>query len=171
MAWLKVTMIFLLIGTTVALFAGVVELTVGSEFTVNAWALVVLPELVTVTFRAPLAAFAVTANVAVICVLLTTVVLLTVIPVPLRPIVAPIAKLVPVSVTDMLCPWMALFGLIEVSVGAEALYFPPHPERKMLSRNAIPRRRDHILLTLLSFICALFLVTWCFFPGEFSPVN
>ena len=56
-------------------------------------------------------------NVAVICVALTTVVLLTVIPVPLRPMVAPAMKFVPVRVTGTLCPWTPLFGLIELSVG------------------------------------------------------
>ena len=56
-------------------------------------------------------------NVAVICVALTTVVLLTVIPAPLRAMVAPATKFVPVSVTGTLCPCTPLFGLIEVSVG------------------------------------------------------
>ena len=62
-------------------------------------------------------AFAAMTNVAVICVLLTTVVLLAVIPVPLRPIVAPDAKYAPMSVMETLCPWVALFGLIELRVG------------------------------------------------------
>ena len=56
-------------------------------------------------------------NVAVICVAFTTVVLLTVIPAPLTPIVAPATKLVPVNVTAALCLCIPLFGLIEVSVG------------------------------------------------------
>jgi hypothetical protein len=58
------------------------------------------------------------ANDAVICVLLTTIGLLMVIPVPLRPIVHPAAKFVPVRVTATVCPWVPLLGLIAVSVGA-----------------------------------------------------
>src|ERR1700731_254358 len=56
-------------------------------------------------------------NVPVICVALATVVLLTVIPAPLTPMVAPATKFVPVSVTATPCPCTPLFGLIEVSVG------------------------------------------------------
>jgi len=71
---------------------------------VNVTALVVVPEVVTVTFRAPSAAFAAMVNVAVISVLLTTAVLLAVTSVPLTLTVAPVAKLVPVSVTPKVCP-------------------------------------------------------------------
>src|SRR5579862_4331830 len=86
---LKVAVIFRLMGTAVAPLAGFVELTVGGRrLTVNTCAEVALPELVTMTFWGPSAAFAAIANVAVICVLLTTVVLLTVIPAPLNPTVA-----------------------------------------------------------------------------------
>jgi hypothetical protein len=77
-------------------------------------------------------------NVAVIRVALTTVVLLIAIPAPLSPIVAPETKFVPVSVTGTLCPWMPLFGPIEVNVdgigGAEitvntcAVLVPPEAE-------------------------------------------
>src|SRR6202030_2210411 len=99
-------------------FFGVIEVSVGgARFTVNGCAPLVPPEVVTVTFRAPVAALLAMANVAVICVALTTVVLLTVIPAPLRPIVDPATKFVPVSVTGTLCPCTPLFGLIEVSVG------------------------------------------------------
>src|SRR6202171_6292336 len=121
MGLLKVAVIFLLMGTAVAPFAGFVEVTMGrSKFTVNVCEPLVLPELVTVTFWAPVGAFKAMVNVAVIDVPLTTVVLLTVMPVPLRPIVAPDAKFVPVSVTATAAPWMPLFGAIEVSVGAPA---------------------------------------------------
>src|ERR1700682_1511125 len=102
---------------------GLTELSVGApapEFTVNVCEPLVLPELVTETFWAPVGAFEAMVNVAVIDVLLTTAVLLTVMPVPLRPIVAPDAKFVPVSVTGTAAPWMPLLGAIEVSVGAPA---------------------------------------------------
>ena len=56
-------------------------------------------------------------SVAAICVALSTVVLLMVIPVPLRPMVAPATKFLPVSVTGTLCPCTPLVGLIEVSAG------------------------------------------------------
>ena len=61
-------------------------------------------------------------NVAVICVALTTVVPLTVIPAPLTATVAPATKFVPVSVTGSLCPCTPLFGLIEVSVGGSSRF-------------------------------------------------
>ena len=57
-------------------------------------------------------------NVAVICVLLTTVVLLTVTPVPLTFALAPATKFVPISVTGTLVPAVPLDGLTELSVGA-----------------------------------------------------
>src|ERR1700687_6208279 len=100
---------------------GLTELSVGApapEFTVNVCEPLVLPELVTVTFCAPVGAFEAMVNVAVIDVPLTTVVLLTVMPVPLRPIVAPDAKFVPVSVTPTVCPCVPELGLTELSVGA-----------------------------------------------------
>ena len=87
-------------------------------------------------------ALAAMVNVAVIDVLLATVRLLTVMPVPLRLIVDPGAKFVPVSVTGTAAPWMPLLGAIEVSVG---IGVPPHPAMKTTSRRAIPRPRDHIL--------------------------
>ena len=92
-------------------------------------------------------------NVAVICVALSTVVLLTVIPVPLTPMVAPVAKFVPVSVTGPLRPCTPLFGLIEVSVGGSRSRWavPLHPNETMLSTNAIPRIRAHNLLALYLF--------------------
>src|ERR1700674_4888967 len=105
---------------------GLTELSVGApapEFTVNVCEPLVLPELVTVTFCAPVGAFEAMVNVAVIDVPLTTVVLLTVMPVPLRPIVAPDAKFVPVSVTPTVCPCVPELGLTELSVGAPALEF------------------------------------------------
>ena len=84
---------------------GLTELSVGApKFTVNVCVPLVLPELVTVTFWGPVGAFEAMVNVAVIDVPLTTVVLLTVMPVPLRPIVAPDAKFVPVSVTGTAAP-------------------------------------------------------------------
>src|ERR1700682_5452493 len=100
---------------------GLTELSVGApKFTVNVCVPLVLPELVTVTFWGPVEAFEAMVNVAVLDETLTTALLLTVMPVPLRPIVAPDAKFVPVSVTATAAPWMPLFGAIEVSVGAPA---------------------------------------------------
>ena len=93
------------------------------------------------------------ANVAVICVALTTVVLLTVIPAPLTAMVVPDTKFVPVSVTGMLCPCTPLFGLIEVSVGGSRRLWVVllHPNEAMLSTNAIPRIRAHNLHVLCFF--------------------
>ena len=71
---------------------------------VNVTALVVTPELVTLMFTAPSVAFEAMANVAVIWVLLTTVVLLTVTSAPLTLIMAPAKKHVPVRVTPTVCP-------------------------------------------------------------------
>jgi hypothetical protein len=88
------------------------------------------------------------ANVAVIWVLLTTDVALTVIPVPLKLIVAPVAKPDPVSVTGTLVPWAPLFALIELSVSVvTAACSRPHPagNTKTPNRNAINRFRDRIL--------------------------
>jgi len=125
---------------------GLTEVSVAApEFTVNACEPLIWLLLVTVTFWAPVGAFAAMVNVAVIDVLLTTVVLLTVTPVPLRLIVDPVAKFVPVRVTGTDVPWMPLLGVIEVSVG---LAVPPHPAMKTPSRSAIPRPRDHILTAL-----------------------
>jgi hypothetical protein len=122
---------------------GLTEVSVAApEFTVNACEPLVWPDLVTVTFWAPVGALAAMVNVAVIEVLLTTVRLLTVMPVPLRLIADPAAKFVPVSVTATAVPWMPLLGAIEVSVG---LGVPEHPAMKTTSRSAMPRPRDHIL--------------------------
>jgi hypothetical protein len=120
MGLLKAAVIFLLMGTAVAPIAGFVEVTVGgSAVTVNVCEPLVLPEPVTVTFWAPVGAFVAMVNVAVIDVLLATVGLLTVIPVPLTVIVDPVAKFVPVSVTATTAPWAPLLGAIEVSVALE----------------------------------------------------
>jgi hypothetical protein len=81
-------------------------------------------------------------NVAVMDVLLATVTLLTVTPVPLRLIVDPAAKFVPVSVTATAAPWMPLLGAIALSVG---LGVPPHAAMKKASRSAIPRPSGGIL--------------------------
>src|SRR4029077_6442719 len=97
---------------------GLIAVNVGdAAFTVNIWAPLIPAGVVTVTFRTPVAALPATVNVAVICVALTTVVLLTEIPEPLRLMVAPATKFVPVRVTDTVCPWTALAELIEVRVG------------------------------------------------------
>jgi len=119
MGLLKTAVIFSLTGTAMAPITGVVELTVtGSKFTVNVCELLVMPELVTVTFWAPVVVPAPMVNVAVIDVVLTTVVLLTVMPVPLKPIVDPDPKYVPVRVTGTDCPCVPELGPTAVSVGA-----------------------------------------------------
>jgi hypothetical protein len=94
-------------------------------------------------------------NVAVICVALATVVLLTVIPAPPTPMVAPATKFVPASVIATPCPCTPLFGLIEVSVGGSRSLWAVllHPDETMLSTNAIPRIRAHNLLALYLFTC------------------
>src|ERR1700682_3844691 len=164
MGLLKVAVIFLLMGTAVAPFAGFVEVTMGrSKFTVNVCEPLVLPELVTVTFWAPVGAFEAMVSVAVIVVPLTTVVLLTVMPVPLRPIVAPDAKSVPVSVTPTVCPCVPELGLTELSVGAPALsvdlVFRAHPAINTTIWSAIPRPRDHILPAPYFRISDVFILT------------
>jgi hypothetical protein len=104
-ALVNVAVIFALAGSQASKLAGFVELTWGAiPVTVNVTAVVVLPDDVTVTFCATADAVAAMANVAVIWVLLTTDVALTVIPVPLMLIVAPEAKPVPVSVTATFAP-------------------------------------------------------------------
>src|ERR1700682_4759569 len=143
---------------------GAIEVSVGAPaFTVNVCVPLVPVELVTVTFWAPVGAFEAMVNAAVMDVLLTTVVLLTVMSVPLRPIVAPDAKFVPVSVTATAAPWMPLLGLTELSVGAPALsvdlVFPAHPAIKTTTRSAIPRPRDHILPAPYFRISDVFILT------------
>jgi len=122
---------------------GAIEVSVGApELTVNVCEPLVLLPVVTVTFCGPVGALAAMVNVAVIDVLLTTAGLLTLMPVPLRLIVDPGPKFVPVSVTATAAPWMPLLGAIEVRVG---LAVPPHPAMKTTGRSAIPRPRDLIL--------------------------
>jgi uncharacterized MnhB-related membrane protein len=99
-------------------------------------------------------------NVAVIDVLLTMVMLLTAHPSPLKAMVAPGAKSVPVSVTATACPSVPEVGLTEVSVGAPevsvALVDPPHPAIKTASRSAIPRPREQIFSAVYFHIRGLF---------------
>lgn len=86
-------------------------------------------------------------NVVVIEVLLATVVLLTLIPVPLSATIALFEKFVPVRVTVTVCPCPPEVELAEVSVGLGVKAgVAPHPAiNKTTSRSAIPRFRDHIL--------------------------
>jgi hypothetical protein len=146
MGLLKDAMILVLMATAVAPLAGVVELTeAASRFTVNVCVPLVAAALVTVTFWAPVVALAAMVKVAVIDVLLATVVLLTVMPVPLRLIVDPAPKLVPVRVTGTVAPWLPLLEAMEVSVGVEA-GVDPHPATKATSISAAPRLQDHCLI-------------------------
>jgi hypothetical protein len=143
MGLLKVAAIFLLMGMLVAPLAGFVKVTVGATaVTVKVCGPLVPIEFVTVTLWAPAGAFRVMVNVAVIDVLLTTVVLLTVMPVPLTLIADPAPKFVPVSVTATAAPWTPLLGPIEVKTG---LGVPEHPAMKTTSRSVMPRPRDRIL--------------------------
>jgi hypothetical protein len=101
--------------------AGLTAVSVGAGgFTVNATVPVVTPLVVTVTFWLPSVAFAAITKVAVIVVVLVTVTFVVVIPVPLKPIVAGLKKLVPVSVTGTLELSSPLVGVIETSVGGGA---------------------------------------------------
>ena len=85
--------------------AGLTEVSVGAGgFTVNTAALLVPPLVATVTFAAPSAALAAMVKVPVICVALTTVTLLTVIPGLLAATVAPETKFEPVRVTGTVVP-------------------------------------------------------------------
>src|SRR5688572_1093391 len=79
------------------------------------------PEVVTVTLLVPGVALPAIANVAVICVPLTTLMLLTVMPAPALMVVAPLMKFEPVRVTGTLAPTWPPFGLMAVSVGGGGL--------------------------------------------------
>ena len=77
------------------------------------------PAVVTVTFRAPTAAAASSVKLAVSDVALPTTTVLTVTPVPATvTVVAPTTKLVPVSVTATVAPWVPCAGAMAVRVGA-----------------------------------------------------
>jgi hypothetical protein len=82
----------------------VVRIGVVGPTTVNGWGPLVPAVVVTVTFEGPSGAVPVMVNVAVIEVLLTTVTLLTVTPVPLTATVAPAAKFVPERVSFTAVP-------------------------------------------------------------------
>src|ERR1700687_5486540 len=113
---LNVAVILLLTGTLLAPLTGFVAITVGkSGFTVNVTEPVVAPGVptVTVTLRAVVEAVGLMANVAVILVGLTTVVVpaTTVTPVPLILITAGDTKPVPVSVTGSFWPTWPFIGV------------------------------------------------------------
>jgi len=93
---------------------------VGVAVMVKVIALLVPPGVVTVTVRTPAAAFASTANVAVIDVALVTATLLMATPVPLTVIVAAEVKFAPVSVTATLDPAAPAAGPMLESVGVAA---------------------------------------------------
>src|SRR5262249_39053988 len=86
--------------------------------TANVTAPDVPPDVDTVTLRLLADALFPIVNVAVICVALTTVTLLTDTPPPLTATVAPDAKFEPVNVTATAVPCVPELGAIEVSVGA-----------------------------------------------------
>jgi hypothetical protein len=101
---------------------GVIEVSVGGGWEiVNGTAGLVPPEVVTVTLAAPRVALAAIVNVAVICVALVTLTLLTPTPGLVTTTVAPETKLEPVSVTGTLVPCVPLVGAIDVNVGAVGL--------------------------------------------------
>ena len=82
-----------------------IEVSEGTgAFTVNVTLPLVPPAVVTLTFCGPVEAFAAITNVAFISVLFTTEMPLMVTPAPLKLIVAPLAKLFPLSVTGIELP-------------------------------------------------------------------
>ena len=84
---------------------GLIEDSVGApEFTVKVTLPLVPPAVVTLTVCGPVVAVAEITNVAVMKVLFTTEMLLMVTPAPLKLIVAPLAKLFPLSVTGIELP-------------------------------------------------------------------
>jgi hypothetical protein len=93
----------------------------GGGLTVKTTGALVPPLVVTVTFAAPSVALAAMVNVAVICVVLTTVTALTAIPVLLVATVAPETKLVPVRVTGAPAPRTPVAGAMVLSVGGGGL--------------------------------------------------
>jgi hypothetical protein len=100
---------------------GEVEVTVGAALTVKTLVPVPVPPsgLVTLTFPAPVVAFAATVMLAISEVELTNVVEFTVIPVAENAAVAPDTNPVPVIVTVWLvAPWPSEAGLVDVTVGA-----------------------------------------------------
>src|ERR1039457_4748437 len=102
--------------------AGAIVLSVGGGgLTVKTTGALVPALVVTVTFAAPSVALAAMGNVAVICVMLTTVTALTAIPVLLVAAVAPATKLVPVRVTGTAAPRTPVAGAMVLSVGGGGL--------------------------------------------------
>jgi len=100
---------------------GLMEVRVGAPEPMLKWVLpLVPPAVVTVTFTEP-DALAEIAKLAVICVELATVTLLTVTPELSTLTVVPDVKFVPVRVTFTFAPDVPALGVIEVSVGAAAL--------------------------------------------------
>ncbi len=98
---------------------GLMEVRVGAAgVTAKVTALLVPPEVVTVTLAVPRAAVGAILKSAVIWVELITLTLLTVTPELLTFTVAGETKLVPVSVTGTVAPCAPLVGLVEVRVGA-----------------------------------------------------
>src|ERR1044071_3090456 len=92
----------------------------GAGLIVKPTAAVEPPEVVTMTLLVPSVALAAMVNVAVICVALATLMLLTVMPAPAL-MVAPLTKLEPVNVTGTAAPTCPAFGLMAVSVGGGGL--------------------------------------------------
>ena len=87
--------------------------------TVKICAPLVPAAVVTVTFRGPSAAAALTTKLAVSDVVLPATTLLTVTPLPLTAtVVAPMTKPAPVSVTATVAPWSPRFGATLASAGA-----------------------------------------------------
>jgi len=90
----------------------------GSKTLNVAAPLLVPPVVVTVTLRGPRVALDATANVAVICVVLTTFVLLSVTPAPLMAmVVAPKTNIDPFSVTSTEFPTTPKLGLMPDRIG------------------------------------------------------
>ena len=105
---------------------GETEVRVGpfpAAVTVNDTMLLVPALVATVVLCGPIAALAEIINVAVICVGLTTTILVCLSPPPCRPTLDPEVKLVPVSVTSTDVPSAPLEGAIDASVGTPLAVF------------------------------------------------
>jgi hypothetical protein len=104
---------------------GLTELSVGADgaLIVNDTALLVPPAVVTVTFAGPCVAFEAIVKLAVICVELTTITLLTAMPLEAET-VAPATNPVPLNVTGTVAPGGPLFGVNVATVGGGGWTIP-----------------------------------------------
>lgn len=107
--------------------AGLSEVSVGADATVNVRGELMTVPVVTVTLRAPAAAAAATTKLAVIWVALTTDIPVIEIPTPLTDMLDFAEKLVPVRVTLVVVPGRALAGVRPVKVDTAEMVNVPCP--------------------------------------------